>query len=607
MSIFDTKSFCMFYKAASGVALGGGCSKEYLESVSGVTSTIMGAGGAPKFSGDPTTIVNSLGTNTKKVSITHANIAGNVVPGLGVVYDQINLLTHEEVTSVVGTEAIMDDCSNWSKDSFFYVDSVSTHTTLEVTDGSLFTVGDQMLIEIDGEYLSYEVLTIVNDYVTIEDSGYVYSVYYYGTCAPEYPPHPETFTIGGACNDLQEALDGMTAEEYDAWLFIGDDVALTTWLEISSTGDGSSTNNTRLYMCGYVTTAFDSLPIGYGYWDESTVSEVLRDSVYKTALERAIIGNDPIDHTMRKITCPTGDYARTISLRGYEENIWLAGINFVTANNLVRLVYLDSTLYGSVHIAHCNQIRTSVSTWAYAMITADECGSGGSIFDCYGYNTSALNKESGYDDESAHFDIGYNCFEKSGNVNDDYYSVTYHHNIMKGGNWGVSAVSYGHMVAYNNVFYLDNSDSVNTFAAFLNMNATKGSAMFYNNICCFDTSKPVITNDEYGIIRIGAGGEVRYWDYNLIFNLEDGEDWPSDKYITWIASGNADWKGEFQKTLGLHAILDQDPLFVDPSNWDFRLKPGSPCIGVGRPDPDGTVTNIGIDQRQIIGAEVQHV
>ena len=47
-----------------------------------------------------------------------------------------------------------------------------------------------------------------------------------------------------------------------------------------------------------------------------------------------------------------------------------------------------------------------------------------------------------------------------------------------------------------------------------------------------------------------------------------------------------------------HFNIIQDPLFVDPENYDFRLQEDSPCIDAGNPDwprdPDGTRADIGV-------------
>ena len=44
--------------------------------------------------------------------------------------------------------------------------------------------------------------------------------------------------------------------------------------------------------------------------------------------------------------------------------------------------------------------------------------------------------------------------------------------------------------------------------------------------------------------------------------------------------------------------LTVDPLFVDPDNGDFRLKPKSPCINAGTPTPEDGFTSIGAWQRK---------
>ena len=50
--------------------------------------------------------------------------------------------------------------------------------------------------------------------------------------------------------------------------------------------------------------------------------------------------------------------------------------------------------------------------------------------------------------------------------------------------------------------------------------------------------------------------------------------------------------------LGTNGNISADPLFMDPENGDFRLRPDSPCINAGNPDPtyddpDGSTNDMG--------------
>jgi hypothetical protein len=195
----------------------------------------------------------------------------------------------------------------------------------------------------------------------------------------------------------------------------------------------------------------------------------------------------------------------------------------------------------------------------------------------------------------------YTCIEHSGNVANDYSIIHLHHNIIKNMKFGLTVRGYDVIKANNNVFYMD-TQGPNVFYCFCQLNGTQGSAEFYNNICCLDRTLTLGDNGAY--LRVNAGGELRYLDYNLIYDLNGGA-WP--EVAKFYNAGNTDWQDELGVSYGLNDIWDEDPQFVDPDNWDFNLKPQSPCIGTGKPDTNGNPTNMGIDQRQIIGAEVQSV
>jgi hypothetical protein len=89
------------------------------------------------------------------------------------------------------------------------------------------------------------------------------------------------------------------------------------------------------------------------------------------------------------------------------------------------------------------------------------------------------------------------------------------------------------------------------------------------------------------------GGSVRI--INTI--LWDNKD---DLYSAWFSPASRPGHsnigdGDFR---GLNGNISSDPLFIDPENGDFRLRPDSPCIDAGNPDPiyydpDGSKNDMG--------------
>jgi hypothetical protein len=170
--------------------------------------------------------------------------------------------------------------------------------------------------------------------------------------------------LGGAFNDAQEAGDEMNSDTFSQWLSIGSDDTVTgsSWLTLSSAKSGDSQNNTTLNIVGYLTKAYDCLPSGHGYWDESICTPT--GSVYISAVERAKLGTsiDDQDDYTRKISdngLTNNNYF--IRLTSNAENIRVMGITFYTTNNTIRGFYFDQQLYGSGHILHCNYIINSVT------------------------------------------------------------------------------------------------------------------------------------------------------------------------------------------------------------------------------------------------------
>ena len=127
----------------------------------------------------------------------------------------------------------------------------------------------------------------------------------------------------------------------------------------------------------------------------------------------------------------------------------------------------------------------------------------------------------------------------------------------------------------------------------------KNKAQFGGGIAC-DRSSCTIINDtitqnkaSYGGGIFFDGGPIRIMN-TILWENED------DLYSDWFdAASRPDHSdigdGDFR---GLNGNISVDPLFTDPENGDFYLKPDSPCIDAGNPDPiyqdpDGTRNDMG--------------
>ncbi len=100
----------------------------------------------------------------------------------------------------------------------------------------------------------------------------------------------------------------------------------------------------------------------------------------------------------------------------------------------------------------------------------------------------------------------------------------------------------------------------------------------YNNIFAFSYS-----SDYAVLINYAGGSTVQYSDYSL--------SWA----ISAVEGGDTPWWHDFDNKdfTGPNAQTDVDPKFVNRSQGDFRLLPGSPCLNTGRPDAFDQPTTIG--------------
>ncbi len=124
--------------------------------------------------------------------------------------------------------------------------------------------------------------------------------------------------------------------------------------------------------------------------------------------------------------------------------------------------------------------------------------------------------------------------------------------------------------------------------------AKSGAGISCDRSSCAIISDTITRNvATYGGGIFFQGGSVRI--INTI--LWDNKD---DLYSGWFSPASRPdhsniGDGDFR---GLNGNISSDPLFIDPENGDFRLRPDSPCIDAGNPDliyydPDGSRNDMG--------------
>jgi hypothetical protein len=127
----------------------------------------------------------------------------------------------------------------------------------------------------------------------------------------------------------------------------------------------------------------------------------------------------------------------------------------------------------------------------------------------------------------------------------------------------------------------------------------KNKAESGGGISC-DRSSCTIVNDTitrnvatYGGGIFFDGGSMRIIN-NILWENKD------DLYSGWFSPASRPDHSDIgdDDFRGLNGNISMDPLFMNPENGDFRLKPNSPCINAGNPnpiydDPDGSINDMG--------------
>lgn len=580
MSLQQTKSLCHFYKSTSGLALGGGCTKAFLDSVHGDVSRVCRADGAALYAGTVALRNGGSGmvyTCTLEAAGIDMGISAGVVGLVG-----------SQQSEILGVDAgqLRLDFSSWYQEELpSQVTTNGTHSMVQTYYSTPYhSVGSNMLVRTDSGVLgSYTIIADDgNGMFTISDDNEVYNLSATKYVAPELVD--VSVVVGGAYNNFQTALDNIDAFYRDQWLFFNEDIAPAIRFNINDGHDGENNNNTRLCVVGYHTCAYDCLPHDPSCMPISTQNV---GTHYKTALQRAkemsdssIAADLPVASTVN-----LAEWQSVFSVNANAENVVFMGIFFqVDANK--KGVSINNDTSGTVYLRHCTvgvmgyDTDPKRSPYAAAMAGLGGIGTGGAVYDCFAKGVGLLYVSSSTTNAggAGAWEMSYCIMVHGNSVTARNFGLTAHHNILMYSPWGMAVSTRGSIVAFSNIVYRPSTGGIV-------FDGAEGRLSAYNNVFIIDEEVSV-----YGLIGV-LNGSAAYWDHNCYCN-PDGS--PVDVFTSGPggSADNVNYNyGALQK--GIHDV-EASPQFKDPDNFDFNLKSTSPCIGAGRPDILNNPTSIGL-------------
>ena len=297
-------------------------------------------------------------------------------------------------------------------------------------------------------------------------------------------------------------------------------------------------------------------------------------------------------------------------------DIYIRDTDGVDNNNIAGLSMTDAheiEVYSSEF--HDNYDRTCADTDGRATANSSNIvifgGSNVAIHDCLIWQSLPITHEKSgaglkykhaSSDPNSYFHVYRNTFEncKFFAMQSATPNTHFHHNVVFGGSHGVSCKNGGgithqiNQIYEFNTFYGTNSLGVMPAIAYRNADFPDDpkNIVFRNNIV-YDTATTY--HGEWNILSFGTYMSDEFYHillpevtlnnncyfnpfvpvqfgFALGFNYKEGYELGGMYSLT-------EWQTEYGYDVN---SIEVDPMFVDPANGDFHLKPGTPCSNMGR-------------------------
>lgn len=357
--------------------------------------------------------------------------------------------------------------------------------------------------------------------------------------------------VGGAFDSLQNAIDNSDPDTYNVTIYINKHTTLSSTLDLTAIG-GNIANDSVLKIHGLYSNV-DDMDAGGAYYQDPF-----------NALENGVDTNKCIklDGNNAAIDIVTITNQHNI----YFENIYFTNSNQASGNNLIEL----GTNPFNIHFHNCkfDDAYYFFNGTSYG-IYLDNCYFGNNYGASYSMVSSMV---AGYAMRCV-----FNIENKTYGPANSY--LVYNSCIFYKGTY---ALYYALKAScLHCVFYLQTGAGI--YLATTSSFVSGHSNIFY-----------LAAADDRAIFINSAGGTGSKDMVNCCVWSAGGQ-----------LSSNHVYSAKTSKGWDLPGAIEADPLFADAANYDFRLKPSSPCLNKGKKtkgiaatdDGDG-LTNIGIWQRR---------